>query len=320
MYSGEGSRPLGALVSVLSKFVVYLEFSKFLSFISAPALKCRRAIAIPLASASASASTYKMLGQMLKSWNFSFTDFFVALSFAYHTNKAPYNKSLWQARIRWPWHLWFLARLHFSAEELLLYPRRRRPHPRPHPRPQNVGANFKVLEFKSFCIFSCILTLLIILINPLTTKAYDRRASGDCGTSGVGKRVGTGCTYGSGLFSWKRKLLFKFKYYWVQSIHTLPLMFVILVHLSRRLKFTIVITHCPSTVRPSLTFISILTLKPQDIILRNFTGSKNAMSSTKFVFFFYFFSATAERNSMKFDRKQDINVSTKFVCFGPIEN
>ena len=45
----------------------------------------------------------------------------------------------------------FLARLHFSAEELLLYPRRRRqrqrPCRRPRPRPQNVRANVKVLEF-----------------------------------------------------------------------------------------------------------------------------------------------------------------------------
>ena len=51
-------------------------------------------------------------------------------------------------------------------------------------RMQNVRANVKVLELKSFCIFSCILSLLIILIKPLTTKAYDRRTSGDCGTSG----------------------------------------------------------------------------------------------------------------------------------------
>ena len=51
-------------------------------------------------------------------------------------------------------------------------------------RMQNVRANVRVLEFKSFCIFSCILTLLIILIKALTTKAYDRGASGDCGTSG----------------------------------------------------------------------------------------------------------------------------------------
>ena len=84
----------------------------------------------------------------------------------------------------------FLARLHFSAEELLLYPQRRRQRPcrrrrqRPRRRPQNVRANVKVLEFESLCIFSCILTLLIILIKPLTAKAYDRRASGDCGASG----------------------------------------------------------------------------------------------------------------------------------------
>ena len=73
-----------------------------------------------------------------------------------------------------------LARLHFSAEELLLYPRCRRQRP----RPKNVRVNVKVMEFQSLCIFSCILTLLIILIKPLTTKAHDRRASGDCGTSG----------------------------------------------------------------------------------------------------------------------------------------
>ena len=49
---------------------------------------------------------------------------------------------------------------------------------------QNVRANVKVIEFQSLCIFFCILTLLIILIEPLKSKAYDRRASGDCGTSG----------------------------------------------------------------------------------------------------------------------------------------
>ena len=43
---------------------------------------------------------------------------------------------------------------------------------------------YKSWNFYSFCIFSCILTLLIILIKPLTTKAYDRRASGDFGSSG----------------------------------------------------------------------------------------------------------------------------------------
>ena len=42
-------------------------------------------------------------------------------------------------------------------------------------RMQNVRANvkLKVLEFKTFCIFSCILSLLIILIKPLTAKSYD---------------------------------------------------------------------------------------------------------------------------------------------------
>ena len=38
--------------------------------------------------------------------------------------------------------------------------------------------------FQSFCIFSCILALLIILKKPRTTKVQDRRAFGDCVTSG----------------------------------------------------------------------------------------------------------------------------------------
>ena len=54
-------------------------------------------------------------------------------------------------------------------------------------------------------MFSCILTLLyIILIKLLSTKAYDRRASGDCGTSGSkwlqsasNQKV---CVKGGGLF------------------------------------------------------------------------------------------------------------------------
>ena len=50
---------------------------------------------------------------------------------------------------------------------------------------QNVSANVRVLQIQSFCIFSCILTLLIMLIKPLRTKTYDRCASGDCGTSGL---------------------------------------------------------------------------------------------------------------------------------------
>ena len=58
------------------------------------------------------------------------------------------------------------------------------------------------------------------------------------------------------------------------------------MHLSRRLKCTIVITRCPSSVRQSLTF-----------------------------HIFDFFSETAERNSMKLHRKQDPNVLYKVCVF-----
>ena len=61
-------------------------------------------------------------------------------------------------------------------------------------------------------------------------------------------------------------------------------------HLSRRLKCTIVITRCPSSVclsvRPSLTFtFSTSSLKPLNGIQLNLTGSKISTSSTTFVFF-----------------------------------
>ena len=169
-----------------------------------------------------------------------------------------------------------------------------------------------------------------------------------------------------------------------------------LVHLSRRLKCTIVITRCPSSVRrpsvvrpssvrpsvvvnfshfrlllwnhwtefdetlqegrsqrrlPSLCFsgrsekqdgrpglwlaetFSTSPLKPLNGIQRNLTGSKISTSSTKFVFFgligktrwppwpligwdiFDFSSETAERNSTKLDRKQDLNVLYQVCVF-----
>ena len=112
-----------------------------------------------------------------------------------------------------------------------------------------------------------------------------------------------------------------------------------LVHLSRRLKCTIVITRCPSSVclsvrRPSLTFhIFDFSSETVNGIQRNLTGSKISTSSTKFVFFgpigktrwppwaligwdiFDFSSETAERNSTKLDRKQDLNVLYQVCVF-----
>ena len=59
-----------------------------------------------------------------------------------------------------------------------------------------------------------------------------------------------------------------------------------LVHLSQRLKCTIVITRCPSSVSPSLTF------------------------------HIFDFSETAEQNSTKLNRKQDLNVLYQVCVFG----
>ena len=60
------------------------------------------------------------------------------------------------------------------------------------------------------------------------------------------------------------------------------------MHLSRRLKCTIVITRCPSSIhRPSVVNFHI----------------------------FDFFSETAEWNSTKLDRKQDLNIPLPSLCF-----
>ena len=77
-------------------------------------------------------------------------------------------------------------------------------------------------------------------------------------------------------------------------------------------------------------------LKPLNGSQRNLTGKMISMSSTKFVFFgqiwktrwppwplivwdlFDFFSETAERNSTKLDRKQDLNVFYQVCVFGLI--
>ena len=161
---------------------------------------------------------------------------------------------------------------------------------------------------------------------------------------------------------------------------------VLLAHLSRRLKWAIVIAHCPSSVRrplsvhklshfrlplwnrwtefnktwqearsqsplPSLCFsgrsekqdgrpglwlaetFSTSLLKPQNGIQRNLTGSKILTPSIKFVFFgpigktrwpawpligwdiFDFSSETAEWNSTKLDRKQDLKALYQVCVF-----
>ena len=47
--------------------------------------------------------------------------FFLHFNFAYHTNKAPYNKSLRQARIRWLWHLWYIFEIEIKDLSELTY-------------------------------------------------------------------------------------------------------------------------------------------------------------------------------------------------------
>ena len=87
--------------------------------------------------------------------------------------------------------------------------------------------------------------------------------------------------------------------------------------------------------RPGLWFaqtFSTSPLKPLNRIQRNLTGSKISTSFTKFVFFgligktrwppwpligwdIFDFSVTAERNSTKLDRKQDLNVLYQVCVF-----
>ena len=96
-----------------------------------------------------------------------------------------------------------------------------------------------------------------------------------------------------------------------------------------------VVRRPASVVRPSsLTFtFSTSPLKPLNGIQRNLTGSNISTSSTKFVFFgpigktrwppwpligwdiFDFSSETAERNSRKLDRKQDLNILYQVCVF-----
>ena len=113
--------------------------------------------------------------------------------------------------------------------------------------------------------------------------------------------------------------------------------FYSIAHLSRRLEWAIGIAHRPSSNRPSsvrkLFTFSTSSLKPLNGIHRNLTGSKLLTSSTKFVFFgpigktrwspwpligwdiFDFFSESAEGNSTKLYRKQDLNILYQVCVF-----
>ena len=73
----------------------------------------------------------------------------------------------------------------------------------------------------------------------------------------------------------------------ILSLLSLLLFMPFLVHLSRRLKCTIVIMRCPSSVRPSSLTFNI----------------------------FDFSSETAERNSTKLDRKQHLNLLYQVCVF-----
>ena len=71
-----------------------------------------------------------------------------------------------------------------------------------------LGQMLKSWNFSLYVFFSCTLSLLIILIKPLSTKTYDRCASGDCGTSGLHKNYHpslyqiqeTACSYESKVY------------------------------------------------------------------------------------------------------------------------
>ena len=110
---------------------------------------------------------------------------------------------------------------------------------------------------------------------------------------------------------------------------------VFLLHLSRRLNCTIVITRCPSSVRPSLTFHIFNFSSQLSRIQENLTGSKISMSSTKFVFLgrsenqdggpCLWLAETFSTSKLLNRIQRNMTVSkistssTKFVFFVPIE-
>ena len=84
------------------------------------------------------------------------------------------------------------------------------------------------------------------------------------------------------------------------------------MHLSRRLKCTIVITRCPSSVRPSVVNFSHFRLLQVCVFRADRKWPPWPLIGWDI---FDFSSETAERNSTKLDRKQDLNVLYKVSVF-----
>ena len=82
-----------------------------------------------------------------------------------------------------------------------------------------------------------------------------------------------------------------------KNLRSAPVIYAtILVHLRQRVKCTIVVTRCPSSVRPSSLTFYILDFSSETTvhgIQQNMTGSKISSSSTKLVFF-----RTDQKNKM----------------------
>ena len=87
-----------------------------------------------------------------------------------------------------------------------------------------------------------------------------------------------------------------------------------LVHLSQRLKCTIVIMRCPSSVRPSSVAEGSSALLC--VVRRRSSVHPTIRRLSSLTFHIFDFSSkTAEQNSMKLDRKQEINVLYQVCVF-----
>ena len=140
-------------------------------------------------------------------------------------------------------------------------------------------------------------------------------------------------------FTVLNSLLSKYLCNWLHgersSILRYPLYNEFSVHLSRRLKCTIVIMRCPSSVRPLSAIINFSPspLNPLNGIRQIWQEARSQCLLPSFCFFgpirklrwppwplidwdiFDFSSETTERNSTKLDRKQDLNILYQVCVF-----